>query len=199
MARVAMIGIALSAIALGCGGSGSQSTTTSAEEETAGGEDGVVVTIENDDSRVSRSAGEEGGVVVLWPRVMGLPGPEAQALQAHLVEVAQRVFPDRPLDVRPDPERVCPRGGCLGVSIGALLVTQNETCAVVAVVSAPGEGDLTLLRWAGRLTVRDRNVPFREPPESHITLQEATLCQDMAAELRENDPAIEEALRAAGN
>ena len=90
-----------------------------------------------------------------------------------------------PLDVRPDPERVCPRDGCLGPSLGALLVTQNGTCAAVAVVGNPGRGEHALIRWSGRLTVRDRVIPYRDPPESHVTLQEATPCEGMGAELAE--------------
>jgi hypothetical protein len=174
------------------GGCGGAPPSSAAEGEQASGE---AVIIEEDDPRVSRSAGEEGGVVVLYPRVMGLPDQEPAALQAHMVELAQRVFPNRPLDVRPDPERVCPRDGCLGPSLGALLVAQNGTCATVAVVGNPGRGEHALLRWSGRLTVRDRVIPFREPPESHITLQEATPCEGLGAELGEEDYAVEEALR----
>ena len=179
---------------LGCGGA---PPSSAAEGEAASG--GGQLIIEEEDPRVSRSAGEAGGVVVLFPRVMGLPDQEAAALQAHMVEVAQRVFPNRPLDIRPDPERVCPRDGCLGPSLGALLVTQNGTCAAIAVVGNPGRGEHALIRWSGRLTVRDRVIPFRDPPESHVTLQEATPCEGMGAELGVDDYAVEEALRRAAS
>src|SRR5262245_7029561 len=138
----------------GCGGSGSSSSETTIEEgaSSEGGESGSSeggVVIEDDDNRVSTSAGEAGGVVVLWPRVMGLPENEANDLQEHMATLVRRVFPNRPVDVRPDPERVCPRGGCRGISLGALLVTQNGACSVVAVIGRPGEGELTLIPWAG--------------------------------------------------
>src|SRR5690606_10343326 len=77
------------AFAIGCGSSPAASTS----EASAGGESTVV--IEEDDPRVSRSAGEEGGVVVLYPRVMGLPEGEAERLQAHMVELVRRIFPNR--------------------------------------------------------------------------------------------------------
>lgn len=189
MLRCFVIALALS----GCGGSSTTSTETSSEG--TGGGEGAVVTIEEDDPRVSRSGGEEGGVVVLWPRVMGLPGDEVNLLQTHLVDLARRVFPDREVDVRPDPERVCPRAGCATVSIGALLVTQDGNCSVVAVVGRPGPNELTLLRWSGDLTVRDREIPFREPPESHITIHESSPCAEMDRDLAVNDAAVEEAMR----
>lgn len=172
-----------------CGASAAARTTESSGDP--------VAVVERDDPRVSRSAGEEGGVVVLYPRVMGLPEDAPARLQAHMVALVRRIFPNRPIDVRPDPERVCPRDGCLGPSLGALLVAQNGTCATVAVIGNPGRGEHALIRWSGRLTVRDRVIPFREPPESHVTLQEATRCADLEAELAEEDYAVEEALRRA--
>jgi hypothetical protein len=187
-------GLFIAVLFTGCGSSGSSSSST-AHEETSGGDNGMTVTIEEDDPRVSRSAGEEGGVVVLWPRVMGIPGDEVNVLQAHLVEVARRVFPDREVDVRPDPERVCPRSGCNTVSVGALLVSQDGNCSVVAVIGRPGATNLTLLRWSGDLTVRDREVPFREPPESHVTIHENSPCADIERDLGLNDGAVEEAMR----
>lgn len=179
---------------LGCSPPGGESASSAGSTEESGG--GEVI-IEEDDPRVSRSAGAEGGVVVLYPRVMGLPENEPETLQAHMVELAQRVFPDRPIDVRPDPERVCPRTGCNGVSLGALLVVQNGQCATVGVVGGPGPTDLTLTRWSGMLIVRDRVIPFREPPESHITLQEASPCDQLTEHLPVEDYAVEEALRRA--
>lgn len=188
--RRCFIGLVLLAIS-GCGGG------TAASSSASSSGDEPVVIIEDDDARVSRSAGEEGGVVVLFPRVMGLPGEEAQHLQQHMVALAQRVFPDRPMDVRPDPERVCPRSGCNGVSLGALLVTQNGNCVVLGVVGAPGPTDLTLRRWAGEITVRDETIPFRDPPESHVTVHDMAACGELDAALGEEDYAIEEALRRA--
>ncbi len=180
---------------------GSSSSSAASEEvsavETEGAEEGSVVVVEEQDDRVSQSAGEEGGVVVLWPRVMGLPESEPTVLQAHMVELARRVFPNRPVDVRPDPERVCPRGGCRGVSLGALLVAQDGNCATVAVVGRPGESEMTLLPWAGRLTIRDRAIPVREPPESHVTLHDSVRCTELERRLDAGDSDVEAALRQA--
>ncbi|HEY8429866.1 MAG TPA: hypothetical protein VIL20_15890 [Sandaracinaceae bacterium] len=172
-----------------CSGSG----TGGARATSSGGE----ILVEEDDPRVSRSAGPEGGVVVLYPRVMGIPEDEPAALQAHMVELARRVFPDREIDVRPEPERVCPRRGCNGVSLGALLIVQNGQCATVGIVGGPGPSDLTLTRWTGRLIVRDRVIPFREPPESHIVLQDSAPCSQLLEHLPVEDYAVEEALRRA--
>ncbi|MBZ0119581.1 MAG: hypothetical protein K8H88_21500 [Sandaracinaceae bacterium] len=177
-----------------CGGGGTPAVETAGsggEADTGGG----VVIEEDDDPRVSTSAGEEGGIVVLWPRVIGLPDQEPAQLQAHMVELTRRLFPDHRLDVRPDPERVCPRTGCLGTSVGALLVAQNGQCAVVAVVGRPRQGSLTLVRWAGDLEVRDRNIPFRDPPESHVTLRDRVDCASLGEALGENDGEVEAALR----
>lgn len=197
-----------SALLLACGGgSGDSTTSTPPSDDTAGGEsgdgvtvesgDGVTVVIDESDDRVSTSAGEAGGVVVFWPRIMGFAGEEAALLQERLVAIARRVDPDGPIDVRPEPQRVCPRGGCDAPSLGVLLVVQDGTCATVAIIGRPHDGDLSLVRWTGDLTVRDHQVPFREPPESHITLHDRTPCADLATELAEHEAEIEAALRSA--
>ncbi len=186
--RRVLIGFGALVVA-GCSGGASQGGAV----EAAGGE----VIIDEQDARVSTSAGEEGGVVVLFPRVMGIPGDEPATLQQHMVEVAQRVFPDRPIDVRPDPERVCPRRGCRGVSLGALLVVQNGQCATVGIIGGPGPTDLRLTRWSGRLILRTQTIPFREPPESYVTLQDASPCELLTEHLPVEDSAVEEALRRA--
>lgn len=187
-----------------CGGGSADSTGSAPSDETAGGEvlddtgeDGVTVVIDESDDRVSSSAGEEGGVVVFWPRIMGFAGAEAALLQERLVAIARRVDPDGPIDVRPEPQRVCPRGGCEAPSLGVLLVVQDGTCATVAIIGRPHDGDLSLVRWTGDLTVRDAQVPFREPPESHITLHDRTPCADLATELAAHEAEVEAALRAA--
>ncbi|MCZ7680771.1 MAG: hypothetical protein M5U28_19165 [Sandaracinaceae bacterium] len=191
MARTWMAALAVLLLS-GCSGGGGASAGPA---ESGGGE--ATIVIDEDDPRVSQSAGVEGGVTVLFPRVMGLPGAEPAALQAHMVELARRLFPDRPIDVRPDPERVCPRAGCNGVSLGALLIVRDGSCATVGIVGGPGATDLTLTRWSGRLIVRDRVIPFREPPESHVVLQDSSPCDQLVEHLTVEDYAVEEALRAA--
>lgn len=186
--RCRVLGLGLG-LAIGCGSSAAPER--SEPRSSAGG------STQGDDPRISRSAGEEGGVVVLFPRVIGDAGEQAAALQIHMEEVARRVFPNRPLDVRPAPERVCPRPGCRGVSLGAVLIARNGQCAAVGVVGGPGPTDLTLLRWGGQLVVRERTIPFREPPESRVTLEDAVPCDALGAALAEEDYAVEEALRRA--
>lgn len=192
-----------SLVVSGCGG-GDPDAVTSNEGATTGGatagggggeDEGTVVVIDEGDDRVSTSAGEEGGIVVMWPRVMGFADGESALLQQRLVEIARRVAPNAPIDVRPEPQRVCPRGGCNAPSIGVLLVVQDGTCATVAVIGRPHEGNLTLVPWTGVLEVSDRNVPFREPPESHVVLHDRTACADLATELGTNEAEVEAALR----
>ena len=67
-----------------------------------------------DAPEISRSVGVKGGVVVLWPRVLPATADpavqvEAQKLQARLTAMAEAAAPAAPRDVRPTPERVCPR------------------------------------------------------------------------------------------
>ena len=90
---------------------------------------------------------------------------------------------------------MCPRGGCNAPSLGVLLVTQDGSCATVAIIGRPRDGNLTLIPWTGSLDVTDRNVPFREPPESHVVLHDRTACADLASELGAHEADVEAALR----
>ena len=188
-----------SLLVAGCGGggtSGEEGVTSDEGAVTEGGEgDGMVVVIDDDDDRVSTSAGEEGGIVVMWPRVMGFSGEESALLQQRLVAIARRVAPNGPIDIRPEPQRVCPRGGCNAPSLGVLLVVQDGTCATVAIIGRPRDGNLTLVPWTGDLDISDRNIPFREPPESHVVLHDRTSCADLATELGAHEAEVEAALR----
>ncbi len=151
------------------------------------------------DPRVSSSAGEEGGVVVLWPRVVTSAGAsavyEASEVQAALRSIAERVFEGAPVDVRPDPQRTCPQSGCLGVAVGAVVLKSSSACAVVAMVSRPGPVEAHLVSWAGEVELRNHNVPFREPPESHIRVVDFLPCADLATSLAANEPAVEDLMR----
>lgn len=154
------------------------------------------------DNRVSASAGEAGGVVVLWPRIIpadaaGARTPQAAALQKKLTGVADVELMGWAQDVRPAPERVCPQAGCKGVSLGVLLVHKAEGCAAVALVSRPGRSAAQLVPWAGKVTVKRDFVPFREPPESEIVVHDFVPCGDLAAALSEKEPAVRAAVRGA--
>lgn len=155
------------------------------------------------DPRVSTSAGEEGGVVVLWPRVVPADGAEkvastAARLQERLQKIAETALPGRPLDVRPSPERACPYRGCEGVSIGAVLAHSGSGCAVVALVSRPGQSSTRLVAWTKSTRLRSSVVPHREPPESQVEVGDYRPCDSLDEELSEGDDAIAAAAREAG-
>ncbi len=138
------------------------------------------------DERISRSRGPEGGLVVLWPRVVPASeerGALASEIQArlHAIAEAQGVEVDR----RPQPERACPRGGCEATALGAVLLSRGGGCAVVATLQLPGESAARLVRWAGALELRQTNVPFREPPENQIEVVDMARCSELGPALEE--------------
>ncbi len=136
-----------------------------------------------DGPEISRSSGKRGGIVVLWPRVAG-GGEAAQAglVQTTLAELARAVSPM--VDVRPSPERVCPRAtGCRAVALGAVLVERESGCAVVATVSRPGQSAAELIPWAGGLTLTQERVAFREPPETQVVVTEFSACASLGGTL----------------
>lgn len=149
------------------------------------------------DARVSSSAGEEGGVVVLWPRIIGEGDDAAALIQQRLREIAERVLPGHPVDVRPAPERVCPQSGCRGISLGALLIATAEGCASVALVSPPGQSAAKLVPWSGFVTLQSSEVPFREPPESHVHVGDFVPCDGIEETFIVNQPEVETAVRQA--
>ena len=149
------------------------------------------------DPRVSTSAGVEGGIVVLWPRVIPASesfSGEAARVQERLVELVNRGRRMDLVDVRPEPERVCPSSGCVAASVGAVLLHTESDCAVVASVSPPGRNPARLVRWTADVNIRRTVVPFREPPEEHIDVQDFRPCSQLASALSENTADIEQAL-----
>jgi hypothetical protein len=126
----------------GCDRPAPRGPQSGAEAEPATGATGVTT---GDAPEISRSVGVEGGILVLWPRVVGPRGSPkpttdlARQLQSRLVAIAQRVAPGRPIDVRPEPERVCPRSGCAAMSLGVLLAVAGKGCVAVALVSDRGQ------------------------------------------------------------
>jgi len=155
-------------------------------------------------ARVSSSAGEAGGAVVLWPRVIpasDAAGTRALAarLQQTLVAWTAEALPGAPLDVRPEPQRVCPRSGCLGLSVGVLLVHhEDRTCAVVAAVSPPGVSEQRLLPWAGQVALKDgESIAFRAPAESHVIIRDFLPCDGLDAHLAGGREAVIQAVQEA--
>lgn len=136
-----------------------------------------------DAPEISRGVGEKGGVVVMWPRMIPKDDPEvhdlATKLQQRLKALAKATFPDAAIDVRPEPERVCPQSGCDGVALGAVVTKRERGCAVIVVVGAPGPTPLELVPWLGVIKKKGE-PPFREPPENYITIQEYGDCGKLA-------------------
>lgn len=149
---------------------------------------------------VSKGAGVEGGVVVLWPRVIPSAGadrldPVAVDAQARLSGLVATTLPGRPIELRPKPERSCPQGGCKGLSVGVLIANVAEGCAAVALVGQPGQTPVRLIPWAGRIERKAMSVPFRDPPESQITVTEFVPCAALGDALEKGKPAVAEAIR----
>jgi len=197
MARPCVIPLLLLALAA-CGSSGPARETTPEPlpdpDDPAYAEsfDGTV------DERVSTSRGEEGGVVVLWPRVVSSgvdEVPETSEVQSQLRAIAERAAEGRPVDVRPEPQRVCPQGGCEAAAVGAVVLRADTGCAVVATASLPGPTPARLVPWAGQVELAEHNVPFREPPEQHIRVTDFVPCSDLATALYSVEPEIEQAVR----
>lgn len=154
-----------------------------------------------DAPEISRSVGVEGGVVVLWPRINPRSeAPTARAaafvVQRELARIAGEVLPGRPVDVRPEPERVCPQQGCAGWTLGAVVVHQGNACVVVATLSGPGRSAAALVPWAGTVDLKAASVPFREPPESQLAIRDFQACDALGAPLAAGAPAVQQALAA---
>lgn len=155
-----------------------------------------------EERHVSKSPGVPGGVTVLWPRIIprdivddnrGL----AAALQAQMKRIVEKHLPGRPIDFRPEPERVCPKTGCTGVSVGLLLSRQQQGCLVLALISRPGVAPTKIVPWVGKVQLRSDTVGFREWPESQITVSDYVPCTSLLTTMDAQEAAIAAALQAA--
>lgn len=208
--------VALLAWGSACGGSSKGDEThaeDTATEQTTGGEQGAYgsgegqtqsastsseATMSENDPRISRSRGLQGGVVVLWPRVLPAnmeTSSEAKEVQSKLTTIARSLVIPKAVDARPAPERVCSKGGCIASSVGAVLLKKDNSCAVVATVSHPGTSEQYLLPVLGNVTIRNRHIPFREPAESEITVNDYGKCDDIHKAFVRHSGELEEALR----
>jgi hypothetical protein len=152
--------------------------------------------------KISRSVGEAGGVVLLWPRI--IPATDRQdihalaaRLQARLGASVRKVAPGKALDVRPSPQRVCPQAGCVAASVGVLLVHQKKGCVAVGLVSRPGRSPAKMVQWGGKVDLKALEAAFRAPPESQITVRDFAPCEGLIDDLFSNEKALEAALRGA--
>ncbi|MBW1809570.1 MAG: hypothetical protein JRJ19_12615 [Deltaproteobacteria bacterium] len=149
----------------------------------------------SDAPEISRSTGVEGGVIVFWPRI--IPRSEtvntralAKKIQARLKTLVTQALPGRPLDVRPEPERVCPQAGCQAMTVGVLLARKGSGCIAVALLGRPGKALTHLVPWVGKVKVKQEWVPFRKPPESFLTINDFTPCDQVMAQLPANENQI---------
>lgn len=160
----------------------------------------------NDAPEISRSSGVAGGVVVLWPRIVltrqGASKPDdatrelAKSLQSRLADLVKSAVPGKNVDVRPEPERVCPRAGCNAATVGVLFAKAGEGCAAVALVSAPGKSPARLVPWLGAAKLSKDNVPFREQAEEAVRVTDFSRCTALAEE-KDRDGDVTTAIKSA--
>ncbi len=155
-----------------------------------------------DGPHISRSVGQEGGAVVFWPRVIPKSDDPAiaqlaGALQQRLYEVTKKVVPANVVDLRPEPERVCPKAGCAAITVGVLLTAQGGGCTAVALVSGKGQAPIKLIPWAGKVTLAQTEVPFRDFPENQVTIRDSVPCPDLMAKLADKEGQVRAAIKAA--
>lgn len=152
---------------------------------------------------VSHSKGVAGGVVVLWPRII----PSAIAaenqgmasqIQQKVKQLVEKALPGRPVDVRPAPERVCPKTGCDAMSVGVLFTRSNNSCMAVALINGPGVSQTKMVPWGGEVAFKAGDtVAFRDPPENNVTIKDYATCDQLLAEMTKSDGFVEAAVRAA--
>jgi hypothetical protein len=160
----------------------------------------------SDAPEISRSVGAAGGVVVLWPRIVltrqGSGKPDdatrelARGLQARVAELVRSAAPGKNIDVRPEPERVCPRSGCTAASVGLLFAKAGDGCAAVALVSAPGQSPAKLVPWLGAARLTSDSVPFRKQAEEAVRVTDFSRCSALAGE-KDHDADVQAAVKGA--
>ena len=155
-----------------------------------------------EERHVSRSPGVAGGVTILWPRIIPRDIVDENrdlgaALQQQMKILVEKHLPGRAIDFRPEPERVCPKTGCAGASVGLLLSRQGQGCLVLALVSRPGVSPTRIVPWVGKVQLRSDTVGFREWPESQITVADYIPCSSLLTTMDGQEAAIAAALKAA--
>src|SRR5207247_816261 len=122
----------------------------------------------------------------------------AGRIQKRLASIVARALPGRSVDVRPEPERACPRVGCSAIAVGAVLSRSGNGCAVAALVSAPGASPFRIVPWAGKMRLRNPSVPFRQPPEQEISVEDYQSCGEVDGDLAAHESEVLAAIRSAG-
>jgi hypothetical protein len=156
-----------------------------------------------DAPEISRSGGAKGGFVLLWPRINPRTKDPvmidmASFVQQRLKKLSDQASPGAAMDLRPEPERVCPKpDGCAGTAVGALVLRQSNGCAVLALVSAPGQATQKIIPWVGAVKLKQPTVAFRDPPESAVAVQDWVPCDKITASLATGEADVVAAIKAA--
>jgi hypothetical protein len=155
-----------------------------------------------DAPEISRSEGKEGGVVVFWPRVVPRTDDPAirelaAGLQKKLGELVAKAVPKRERDVRPEPERACPKTGCAAMTVGVVLTSKDKGCVAVALVARAGAEPSKLIAWAGTIELKSEEVAFRAPAESMITVTDMVPCAKLLETAAKSDAAVIKAIKEA--
>jgi hypothetical protein len=210
--RTRSLSLTIAIAVFGCGGAPAPDPKTVAAQPAAAATTAepaptLAARTSGDAPEISRSTGSAGGVVVLWPRIIGDRGgatdPDsrqiAARIQRRLASLVAKALPGRPVDVRPEPERVCPRAGCSAIAVGAVLSRSGGGCAVAALVSDPGTSAARIVPWAGRVSLRHPTVPFRQPPEQEMSVEDFQSCGAIDGDLAGHDAEVEAALKKGGS
>jgi len=143
----------------------------------------------DDAPEISRSTGVRGGFVIMWPRMLPENDPDLQLkaakVQHRLAVIAHEAFPDAAIDVRPEPEKVCPRDGCEGVVLGIIMKKRESGCIIAAFTAKHGQSDSLIVPWVGAVEAKGP-APFREPPESYLTIHKYGSCATIDDSLKSN-------------
>ncbi len=158
---------------------------------------------QRDAPEISRSPGVKGGFVLMWPRMVPRSKDPtmvdmASFVQQRLRQLSERAVNGAPIDIRPEPERVCPKpDGCAATAVGALVLREQNGCAVLAVVSAPGQSNQKVVPWVGSVQLKAESVPFREAPESIVRVTDWTPCAKVTDSLKDGEADVMAAIKAA--
>jgi hypothetical protein len=177
-------------VLLALGGVGqAHANESEAEAPTSGSEEDEAARLRRLESAVSQSRGKKGGLVVMWPRVIPATldrevAAQAAVMQSRLVGIAERAAPVAHRDVRPEPERVCPRDkGCRAVSVGMLVGQRDGGCIAIGLLGRPGLTERELVPMAGQVELATDTVPFRASPEDAVTVREFVPCSQLGEKL----------------
>jgi len=106
-------------------------------------------------------------------------------VQRLMVALVAEALPGVAVEVRPEPERVCPQGGCLATSLGAVFHQHGDGCVVVATVGPPGRTPRRLAPWGGAVDLKAARAEFRSPPESLLVIRDYLPCSELLTRLAE--------------